>query len=1070
VSRSRQGIDPGMEDVHERWNDGHVDGENLVFEERRARSMSANVHVNRAMSNSGRLARFGSSSGDIATLMLRMRNPELRLRSPSFRAGVSTSSSPTLGPVASSPGSVPAIGGSISTYGTTVGIDDYDSGSAGSPPPDLLDPMSPLLPPRSEAGQPSGSSRVSMQQIIESLIYGVVNSILTIPCMYGYAAIIFRDTAFKDEMADLSKLVLLSSMVHQCIFTMVSSLSFSIGQVQDAGLLFLSTMATAIANSAENKAAIIPTTLVALSLSTTLLGVAVFALGKLKLAKLVAYLPMPVVGGYLAFIGLFCLLAGVGLSIGEDVSSVMDITKAFNLRGLILLTPAMLGGALLAVAARKAKRWYTLPVCIVAMPLAFYIILFASGMSIADAQNAGWLSKPDPAVQTGPFWTVWELFDFSLVEWARVPEQAVAWISMVFVVSFSSCLDVVAIEYDLGAPLNIDHELCTVGISNMISGIAGGYTGSYIFSQTIFTFRTGTNSRLVGLVVIIAEAGLFMAPINVMEIVPLFFFASTLIFIAFDLMMEWLIEVWPKVSKREYMVLMTTFLVISATDDLILGIAIGIGLSIFNFIVAYSSVTHIQRTYRIRSNVVRDFESRRKLKKLSNCVARLDLHGYLFFGSSMQVVKKLQILIDEATSPSSNHADHLNHDHHNEHEHDTDVEIESGSGVSGWATWLWGKLKSPVQNDREPRLPEWATLTAEPPVSVEGMATPRRGSMVRQLSRQTSFSADHSEEEHTRLRFLVLDFTRVTGMDATAVSTGMMRVKQVAATHGLRIVFTSMRPEFENLLVTNHILHPDDPNDQCMVFHEINDGLAWIESELLTDESLFLSFNRSPHSPSLKWEMPGMPDIPYAFGLDGRTRNKIVASLQTLSDKSSTIWLRRILVDFFGFDTNFEFGLNDPDLGEYTELTDYFGMMRLRPGEFVFHSGDQADAIYIVMVGEVCIYIPQGQVMERLVNKHDLYWRSQFKPEPRMTYIQGGKLLQRARYGCIFGDIHFTLNEPRQFSAVATEETAIYILRRQRLVELENRNAKLAVGLYRCLTKYLSQTVSDLQGYKQYTA
>lgn len=36
---------------------------------------------------------------------------------------------------------------------------------------------------------------------------------------------------------------------------------------------------------------------------------------------------------------------------------------------------------------------------------------------------------------------------------------------------------------DGGRPLNKNHELSTVGASNLIAGLAGGFTGSYIFSQ-----------------------------------------------------------------------------------------------------------------------------------------------------------------------------------------------------------------------------------------------------------------------------------------------------------------------------------------------------------------------------------------------------------------------------------------------------------------------------------------------------------------------------------------------------------------------------------------------------------
>jgi MFS superfamily sulfate permease-like transporter len=104
---------------------------------------------------------------------------------------------------------------------------------------------------------------------------------------------------------------------------------------------------------------------------------------------------------------------------------------------------------------------------------------------------------------------------------------------MVFVVSFSSCLDVAAISMDMGEALDTNNELMTVGISNckqislagiiqstvscelfavlrlltfaftppVVSGLTGGLTGSYIFSQTIFTYRTGCRSRWIGVLV-----------------------------------------------------------------------------------------------------------------------------------------------------------------------------------------------------------------------------------------------------------------------------------------------------------------------------------------------------------------------------------------------------------------------------------------------------------------------------------------------------------------------------------------------------------------------------------------
>lgn len=137
------------------------------------------------------------------------------------------------------------------------------------------------------------------------IIYALVNSIMCVPCLYGYASVIFNHEVFQPHINALSKLVILSSVVHQACFTIFSSLPFSIGQVQDAGLIFLSAMSRRIATSIledageggmddkEVVAEVLSTTIVLLGLSTACLGAVLILGGKFRLADAVAYLPLP---------------------------------------------------------------------------------------------------------------------------------------------------------------------------------------------------------------------------------------------------------------------------------------------------------------------------------------------------------------------------------------------------------------------------------------------------------------------------------------------------------------------------------------------------------------------------------------------------------------------------------------------------------------------------------------------------------------------------------------------------------------------------------------------------------
>ncbi|TYZ59966.1 hypothetical protein PybrP1_002443, partial [[Pythium] brassicae (nom. inval.)] len=505
------------------------------------------------------------------------------------------------------------------------------------------DDATPLLPVRA-VQQPSDpvnpDDNSALANVTNALLYGVINSILTIPCMYGYAAIIFSHPDFASFMPALSKLVMFSSVVHQVMFTLLSSLPFAIGQVQDAGLIFLSAIASSICASLGESVPLeakVTTVVVTIGLATAALGVCLVLLGRFKLAGLVSYLPMPVVGGYLAYIGLFCLYAGLSLSTGLVINDLTSLLQALDADHLVLSLPGLLGGVLLLLVSQRCESSFALPACILGLPLVFYALLPLFGASLDDARAAGWVA---PSTPPAGFLQMWDLFDFAQVHWAQVPRQVTTWLGMVFVVSFSSCLDVAAIEMDMGRQLDINHELASVGWSNVVSGLLGGYTGSYIFSQTIFTYRSKTNSRVVGACVIVAEFAIVLLPLSVMSFVPRFFFAATLIFIAIDLLVEWLVHVYHKILPREYVVLWLSFVAINWVS-LELGMLLGIGFAILNFMLGYAEVRVVTRKSR-RSAAVRKLAARTLLAHKRDSIVYLELYGYLFFGSSVQILQGVQ--------------------------------------------------------------------------------------------------------------------------------------------------------------------------------------------------------------------------------------------------------------------------------------------------------------------------------------------------------------------------------------------------------------------------------------------
>jgi hypothetical protein len=263
---------------------------------------------------------------------------------------------------------------------------------------------------------------------------------------------------------------------------------------------------------------------------------------------------------------------------------------------------------------------------------------------------------------------------------------------MFLVVAFSSSLDVAAIEMELGTPLDYNRkfnasvtvnyesvfssfppffpvhspgELNTVGISNLVSGLFGGYTGSYIFSQTIFSMRRGVSSTVNGYIIAVGEILVVLLPVSLTSYIPKMFFGSLLVLIAADLMFEWLIAARDKMMLSEYLVCLFTFIAIQSTNIEFgepwsfprrfvfiflcflssffhLGMLIGILSATLSFVITYSKLQSVSEVTLKSSTVIRTFEERSLLLSNRGKIITISFGGYIFFGSSVQVLEQIK--------------------------------------------------------------------------------------------------------------------------------------------------------------------------------------------------------------------------------------------------------------------------------------------------------------------------------------------------------------------------------------------------------------------------------------------
>lgn len=430
----------------------------------------------------------------------------------------------------------------------------------------------------SQNGKEINGDKEDDMPIYMSVMYGAINCTIILPVIMSFGNIIYRDDAFIDYLPILIKLTLFSGMIHQLVFSCFSTLKFAVGSVQDAGLIFLSKMAHDMvqycrANNHDEET-MLATVTVGLSCAAAALGVGLIIIGKLGLASYVQMLPTCVVAGYLAYIGWFVGYSGLGIMAG-----VADLTPILLMERFVFVLPGVAGGAFIYIAVRKFRHVAVLPLCITFLLAIFYFLLFVTGSSIADATESGWIRKTEKA----PAWyQTWDYIQIDKVAWGALPQLWLTWTGMLFVVALSSSLDVAAIELEIKKPLDYNRELRVVGLSNLLSGLTGGYTGSYIFSQTIFALRIGVKGRAQGFAIAFFCLLVIVIPFPILSYVPNFFYGSLLSMICIDLVYEWLWEFRYKVTTAEYLVGLSTFGLIQG-----LGVEYGLLAGIALYVVCY---------------------------------------------------------------------------------------------------------------------------------------------------------------------------------------------------------------------------------------------------------------------------------------------------------------------------------------------------------------------------------------------------------------------------------------------------------------------------------------------------
>ncbi|MEE9446605.1 MAG: SulP family inorganic anion transporter, partial [Arenicellales bacterium] len=353
-------------------------------------------------------------------------------------------------------------------------------------------------------------------------------------------AVSFAAIIYTGELAPyLNKgigLALLGATILGLLGAFMMSYRGTASQPQDVPAILLAGAASVLAarNQLDGET-LFATTVCLIVVSSISMGVAAIFCSRMRLAHLAKYIPYPVMAGFLAATGLLLFLGGVGIAMDESLN-LETAMRLFETDNLIRWLPWSIAAILMSIATRVFSGTMTLPICISVMGGLFYLVLWGFGLNLSDARALNLLF--------GPFGDAWFLAGFSpnvitQADWWAVLTQIPVVLTIIMVSLVSLTLNASGIELETGEDIDLNGDMGSIGVSNIISGFLGGIPGYHHMGETLLSRRLGLKGALAGISCGVGCLLVLLFGTSILSALPMGFFAAVIMFLGLDLLYSW---------------------------------------------------------------------------------------------------------------------------------------------------------------------------------------------------------------------------------------------------------------------------------------------------------------------------------------------------------------------------------------------------------------------------------------------------------------------------------------------------------------------------------------------------
>jgi sulfate permease, SulP family len=489
--------------------------------------------------------------------------------------------------------------------------------------------------------------QLTVKAALADLSLAMLSSIVTVLGTAAFAAMIFSGPFAK--VVPLAFLAFLAGTVLSgLLIGLFSRFYCNLSGAQDEAAAILATFASGLASMGViDETVAISTMFVVIVLSTASLGFVLLLLGVLRLGKYTQLIPYPVVGGYLAGVGMLVLTATIGFLSGITLT-IDSLPQFLSWQITLRWLPALIAASLLYWGMNRIRNVLFLPLGLISILILFYVVAGALSFSLDSLRENDFVFNSIPE---GGTFNAAKWLSVTSIDWSVVLEAWDEIGALILVCTIGATLATTALEIGADIELESDHELRAHGLANLGSALVGGIPAFTLAEASLTYFRLGASSRLMPIMRALFSLALGVGGLSLLGFVPKIMVGTLLIVFSFGLVDEWLIRARHRLGFSDYvLVLIIAGIIVLA--GFLPGVGAGILIAVADFLIKYSKLNVIKaelsgRNY--RSDVERSLRADGILHEAGGGVVIFEIQGFIFFGTAIRLLERIRASVRAST-------------------------------------------------------------------------------------------------------------------------------------------------------------------------------------------------------------------------------------------------------------------------------------------------------------------------------------------------------------------------------------------------------------------------------------